>query len=120
MRIRKLLVPSATGSVSEILRVVVGGLDEMALAIKNNSANALSAFEVHAKFHPDGPDILIASQATDFSTPLWPVRRGDALVTLGAGLTGRLWLNISGMHELILKSRTATADSTVDIHGHAN
>ena len=102
----------------ELLRVVVESFEEAGLSIKNNGPNAFDQFEVWVKHHKDGPEVRLATLAADYSTPLWPLRRTVGTpVTLANGVSASLFLNVAGIHTLILKGSAATGAGTCDIQG---
>jgi hypothetical protein len=109
----------SVGVVDTILDLTLNGEDEAAFSIKNNdTADAFVAFEVHAAFSRTGPLVPLATAAADFSSPAWPIRRADALVTLAAGATGKIFINTRSIYRLVFKARIGgLTDSTVDIHG---
>lgn len=115
MNHRLVAVAVAEVGTAEIARWQVEGFEEIGIAIKNNTAVALDAFEVHAKFHPGGAEVPLATLAADYSAPLWPLRRADAVVTLAGNTTGRLFMNVQGIHTLILKASAGAGGTTVDV-----
>ncbi len=117
MNFAKAGVAVTTAVIATIVDITLDGEAEAAFSFKNNSANAWNAFEIHAAFAKGGALVPLATIAGDLSTPLWPLRRADALVTLGAGLTGKVFMNTQGIYRLVFKAKVATADSTADVYG---
>src|SRR4051812_43981619 len=116
MNVHQASVVVLTASPSTILDITLDGEAEAAIYVKNNSVgNAWTLFEVHVQTHKSGPLVRIANIAADFSSPLWPLRRADPLVTLAASTIGKLWLNAQGIYRLVLKAQVAVANSTADV-----
>jgi len=119
MNIHAVAVPVAVATTGEVLRVNVEHFEELGLSITNNTVNALDAFQLLAMFSKEGPEVPLATIAGDFSTPLWPLRRADAMVTLAGSATGKLFMNVAGIHTLILKASANTTITNLGIDGQA-
>ena len=107
------VVPSAT--TAKIFEVVVSSFEEIGITIENTSANAFDAFEIRALMAEGGEEVTLASLAGDLSSPLWPIRRSSAFVSLANGAVGFLFMNVAGIHTLRLYASVATANGTCDI-----
>lgn len=103
-------------ALSKILDMVLDNeCAELGAIVKNNGSNAFTNFEVRVLFSKSSPEITIASVAGDYSGPAWPLRRADALVTLGAGLTGKFWMNVQSIYAVRFYAQISTTASTANV-----
>lgn len=112
------VVPLATNAT--ILEVV--GLDfatQFCCAVTPGT-NAFDVCIISVKFHPDGPYVVIANQATDFTSPTGlMVKASGSLVTLAAASTGWFILNISGVCSVKVEASAGTGAGTADVYASA-
>lgn len=136
MNLKLSAVPILTASLTNVLpkytapttptgdidgEIIVDGCQELGLYVKNlHGSNALNAFQIHGRFAKGGALVPIATVAGDYSTPNWPVRKASALVTLGAGIVGTLFMSVAGLYSVVLKAQFATANGTLDVEAAFN
>ena len=116
----KSLAVAGTGALATLLEVLsLAGIRRFWAEIKP-TVNAFTAFQVQAKFHPDGGYITIASVAADFTSPGGVIvgASGD-LTILAAGATGWLSVDVAGMHALRLRF-TGASGTLVDVYAGAS
>lgn len=118
MNVKKLAVTVPLATTDPILDIDVSDLEEIALTIENAGANAFDAFQVLMKAHKDADEIIVASIAGDFSTPVFPLRRCIGTpVSLAVGNHATIFLSVAGMARLILKASAAVGASQANIWG---
>jgi len=82
--------------------------------------NAFDAFIVSVKFHIDGPYVVIANQATDYTSPTGlMVKASASLVTLAAATAGWFILNVTGVCAVKVEASAGTGAGTADVYASA-
>lgn len=120
MNVEKVGVAVAEATTDVVMSIHVESFVEAGFSIQNTGTTALDVFSIFAKFSKNGPEVALATVAGDFTTPLYPIRRADALGALGAGVTGKLFLALNGIHTLIFKASSAVSATTLNISGQCN
>ena len=89
-------------------------------AVKNDGAAALTAFEVHARFHGDDAWQLIASVAADYvlatSKKLMQIDASVSPITLAAGATSIFSMELDKVAEIKFEATCGTT-TQLDISG---
>lgn len=115
------LLTGDINGVKEVARVNVADFQKGSFQIRNDGADALTNFEVWVRVFNDKNNISdlvrIAYQATDYSSPQFPMLRASALVTLASGDNGFLFLDVATINEVVLKAK-ATTELDLSISGH--
>ena len=81
------------------------------------ATQALDAFLISAKAHPDATAVTIASSAANFTSPVDPIvaASGDLTTTAAAG-TGWFLMNVVGLHEVTISASGAVNNAAVTIY----
>lgn len=104
-------VPAASNTT--ILQLPVSGLERIVVQFAV-ATQALDAFLIKAKAHPDASDITLYSAAADFTTPagLLLGASGD-LTTVAAAGTGWFIMDVRGLHEVTIQASGAVDSAVV-------
>lgn len=116
--VMRLLAQNQSVSVVQTGNTVIMELDVRAVEKVNfevqNTVQALDAFVVETRVHPNGTWRSIASAAGDYSSPAHPLSNvSGALVTLAAGATGYFSLDTSGLAGVRIKASGGNATPSV-------
>lgn len=118
MQLNALAVPVLLATTEEVLRVNVSAVSVFGLEVKNSGANPLDVFQVKGKFSDLGSEITILSAAGDYTTPAYPcVRASGSPVTLAAGATAWMFIDVRGVSELVIYASSSAGATTLDFHG---
>ena len=110
-------VPVAVATPDRVATFLVNTSRRMGVEVKNTGANALDVFEVWGRFSPDGNLIKLASLASDFTTPVYPIiNASGSPVALAAGATAWLVLNVEGLAEVQFKASSSGGVTTLEFH----
>lgn len=104
-----------------LLEVTTLGADRMLLTAAC-VGQALDAFIVQGRPHPEGAYVTLVSAGTDYTNDVAPVinASGD-LTTLAAGSTGWVLLDVRGLESVkVLASSGNVAGSTVSVFANAH
>lgn len=105
----------ATGNTT-LLTLPVRGVTRIFVQL-SVATQALDAFIIAAKAHPDATAITIASAAADFTGPADPIvdTSGD-LTAIAASGAGWFVMNTAGMHEVTISASAAVDSAVVTIY----
>lgn len=107
-------VPAA--GTTELLELNIAEIEKLSFQI-SNATQALDAFVIEGRVHQDASYYTIANAAGDFSAPSGRVLSANgALVTLAAGASGRLDLDVSGLYSVRISASAAVDSAAVSIY----
>lgn len=105
-------VSVAMAATTQLLEIITEAVEKVSFQI-DNTVQALDAFTVSGRVHPDASYFTIASVAGDFSAPLGRVSNvSGAPVSLAASASARFDLDTSGLYSVKIVA-SAAADSAV-------
>lgn len=89
----------------------------MGLEVKNVGANPLDLFSIFGKMTPTGNEIALSALASDYTTPVYPVTKASASpVLLAASATVWLFMDVTGLAQVVLKASSSTGATSLEIH----
>lgn len=105
----------ATGNTT-LLEVPTAGLDNLAVQI-DVTVQALDAFIIQGRFHPDGAFVTIYSAAGDYTAPvgLLVAASGD-LTAQAAGTTGWFILDVRALYAVKVLASGAVNNALVSVY----
>ncbi len=87
------------------------------IEVKNTGATALDLFSLFGKTSPLGNELALSALATDYTNAVYPVIKASASpVTLAAGATAWVFVDVTGLARLILKASANTTATTLSIY----
>ena len=96
-----------------LLDIVTEAIEKVSFQV-DNTVQALAAFIVEGRVHPDAAYVTIASAAGDFSAPSGRILTASgALVTLAAAASGRFDLDTSGLYSVRVSATGGNATPSV-------
>jgi len=111
-------VSVAQAGTTEILHLMVRGIKVLFIQV-TATGQALDAFTIQSKCHPNAPFVTDYSIATDYTSPAGIMIGSDEsdLTTLAAGASGWVRLEVSGTYEVkVIASSANIAGSTVTVY----
>lgn len=110
-------VAVAVGTTDPIATFDTSTARTLGVEVKNTGANALDALEVWGRFSPQGNYFKLAYQATDFTTPVYPVSKASASpVTLASAASAWLVLDVAGFSDVQIRASAAVDVTTLEFH----
>lgn len=103
---------------NEVLRLDVSSVKTVGIEVKNIGANALDLFDTVGKFSASGDEYVILTTGANYTDPAHPcIRASGSPVALAAAATFWMFLDVSGLHTLILRASSAVGATSLKIHG---
>jgi hypothetical protein len=101
---------------TELLKLPVVGITRIFVQL-SVATQALDAFIIAGKAHPDATAVTIASAAADFTSPADPIvdASGD-LTTIAAAGTGWFIMNVAGFYQITISASGAVNNAAVTIY----
>lgn len=111
---------AATGNTT-LLELSVINTSRLMLQV-TPTTNALDAFIIQGRAHPDAVYSTLASAAADYTTPNYPVLKASGdLASLAADAVGWAIINTEGLESIkVLASAAAAGTASVSIYANAN
>lgn len=89
----------------------------LGLEIKNTGSNPLDVFDVYVKMTPDANLVKVSTVATDYTNAVYPITKASASpVTLASAATVWMFMDVTGVAQVVLKASSGTGATKLDIH----